>query len=819
MQSSLVRRKGAVSTPSAAAHAKPQRGLISRLVRQALDALVMPAMPRSPLNLEALEPRLLLSGDPLGARVNGSLDVAGETDRYSFTLTEDLRIVFDSLTNNGNLRWSLDGPQGALVGARQFSASDSVDFNGAVAMDLTPGDYTVTVDGSGETTGAYSFRLLDTARATVITPGQGVSGVLDAANETDVYRVSAAAGQRLFFDRQASAGDAYWRVLDPFGRVAQGPVSMGSDGGPFVAEFDGVYALLIEGRAYTTGTAAYRFALQTVQDIDRNIVLGQADDTPANWVSPGAPGNLGGALQLNGQQQLQVAPAPSLDLSRTITLETWVKVDQFQGTWTPLFYKGNGLYYQRGYAMWLNADGSVQLDSSDGGVESVQTAAGLVNAGEWHHVAGVIDRADGAGHGTLRILIDGVERASGSVRQSNALLHTGVALRLGNDVDEGFSDDVAALRGTLDEVRVWNVARSNAQIADAKNAPLAGNEAGLVLYLPLNQTSGNAPADASPAAQSVQLQPRVDGALLGSIYTPGSQVRHHFEVSTATRLYIDSLTHDSTLRWALSGPQGVVASARSFQSTDSADGSAIFDLVAGAYTLTVSAVGDSTAPFALRLLDLAGATAIVRGVLVSGSLQPARETTAYRFDGNAGERIFIDNTVNTGGDTYWRLLDPYGRVLVGPTGIGNDIDVTTLPYAGSYTLLVEGRSYNSAARNDHSFTVHTVQDGAQALVPDGRVDGALTQPGQRQTYTFALASAGQWVFDSLSNDSLLAWTLTGPLGAVVSDRRFNSSDSAHIGGSTLLSLAAGDYSLVIDGIGARTGAFAFGLLNPAADVR
>ena len=91
-------------------------------------------------------------------------------------------------------------------------------------------------------------------------------------------------------------------------------------------------------------------------------------------------------------------------------MEAWVKVDQFGNTWTPLIFKGNGNPQQRTYSLWVNADGRVHMSTGDFGNQFVETAAGLVKAGEWHHVAGVIDRVSG----TMRILVDGVERASGS---------------------------------------------------------------------------------------------------------------------------------------------------------------------------------------------------------------------------------------------------------------------------------------------------------------------------------------------------------------------------------------------------------------------
>ena len=91
LQSSAPKKTKVAPRPALAA-----TRLLTQLVRRVIESFRAPPPSQSPLRLEALEPRILLSGDPMGARVDASLDVAGETDRYSFTLTDDLRIAFDS---------------------------------------------------------------------------------------------------------------------------------------------------------------------------------------------------------------------------------------------------------------------------------------------------------------------------------------------------------------------------------------------------------------------------------------------------------------------------------------------------------------------------------------------------------------------------------------------------------------------------------------------------------------------------------------------------------------------------------------------------
>src|SRR5262249_59848073 len=94
----------------------------------------------------------------------------------------------------------LAGPAGIAVNARSFTASDGFTFSGSPVLSLPAGSYTLTVDATTDATGAYQFRLVDLASATPLTPGTPVNGTLDPAAETDLYRFTAAAGDRFFFD-------------------------------------------------------------------------------------------------------------------------------------------------------------------------------------------------------------------------------------------------------------------------------------------------------------------------------------------------------------------------------------------------------------------------------------------------------------------------------------------------------------------------------------------------------------------------------------------------------------------------------------------
>src|SRR5690606_13832402 len=152
---------------------------------------------------------------PFGEAVTGSIARTGAVERYSFTITQPTAVVFDPLTNNSNFRWQISVPS-QTPAARQFTASDSLNFSDNPVMLLQPGTYSLAIS-AGTATGSYAFRLLDLAQAAALTPGEQQSVTLNPGNMTQLFHFDAAAGERLFFDYMSGATLPYWRLIDPRG--------------------------------------------------------------------------------------------------------------------------------------------------------------------------------------------------------------------------------------------------------------------------------------------------------------------------------------------------------------------------------------------------------------------------------------------------------------------------------------------------------------------------------------------------------------------------------------------------------------------------
>jgi hypothetical protein len=105
------------------------------------------------------------------------------------------------------------------------------------------------------------------------------------------------------------------------------------------------------------------------------------------------------------------------------------------------------------------------------------SATNYISDNEWHHWSCVYNVNDGS-----RVVYqDGIVVGS----------QTGVTPYAGSGVFQIASQNSQHFfNGNLDEIRVWNVARTAEQINGSKNCELQGNETGLVAYYKFNQGNG-----------------------------------------------------------------------------------------------------------------------------------------------------------------------------------------------------------------------------------------------------------------------------------------------------------------------------------------
>lgn len=184
------------------------------------------------------------------------------------------------------------------------------------------------------------------------------------------------------------------------------------------------------------------------------------------------------ALQFGGtsQQHIEVNNDPIFDITGDITLEAWVYVDAYPSQWARLVGKGDGT--NRTYGLWLQSNGSVRFQMYGATILNLDLAAGSVALGSWVHIAA--KREDDQCY----IYLNGVE--SGNTSYTDTPFSSTEPMTIA-----GETLIHQTLNGQMDNVRIWNIARTNDQISTYMNKCLSGNETGLVALYDFEDGTGS----------------------------------------------------------------------------------------------------------------------------------------------------------------------------------------------------------------------------------------------------------------------------------------------------------------------------------------
>ncbi|MGZ4318608.1 MAG: LamG domain-containing protein, partial [Gaiellaceae bacterium] len=224
--------------------------------------------------------------------------------------------------------------------------------------------------------------------------------------------------------------------------------------------------------------------------------------------SAGAAGSAS-ALQFNGSSQyVTFGAAPGLGAA-TFTLETWFKrtgagAGASTGTGgltsaIPLVTKGRGeaenSNVDMNYFLGIDAtSGKLVADFEEGatgaspGQNHPITGNTVVTSGVWHHAAATYDGT------TWKLYLDGAADGQLSVGQpprSDSIQHAALGTALNSTgVPSGY------FLGVLDEARVWNYARTQAQIQATKDIEIT-SAPGLIGRWGLNEGAGSTIGDST----------------------------------------------------------------------------------------------------------------------------------------------------------------------------------------------------------------------------------------------------------------------------------------------------------------------------------
>jgi len=159
-----------------------------------------------------------------------------------------------------------------------------------------------------------------------------------------------------------------------------------------------------------------------------------------------------------------------------------------------------GLSVSASYIVVLENDGRLALVTHDRTPTASNTklfSAQPLSAAVWQHFAVVFD------HGEATLYLNGAFNNSRTGMNTPSVTTSLVSLGRENS-PEGFIGKL--YRGAIDEVRIWNLARSARDIAKNMNKSLNVKKAkGLVAYWRMNEGSGQVAADASRNGHDMQL--------------------------------------------------------------------------------------------------------------------------------------------------------------------------------------------------------------------------------------------------------------------------------------------------------------------------
>lgn len=181
----------------------------------------------------------------------------------------------------------------------------------------------------------------------------------------------------------------------------------------------------------------------TVSDASGNGNVGNV--TGASWTI----GRQGGGLEFDGvDDQITFGTGPSLQGKTDFTVAAWIR-STADGV---VIQQRNGGFNGE-YQLRVNPDGTVGFFLyGNSAYQFDLTSLDTVNDGQWHHIAALREGING------RVYVDGVESASssGPVRD----LRSDIGVGVGADI----RDNNNFFRGTMDDIRIYDVALTPAEI-------------------------------------------------------------------------------------------------------------------------------------------------------------------------------------------------------------------------------------------------------------------------------------------------------------------------------------------------------------------
>ncbi|MDA3868030.1 MAG: peptide-N-glycosidase F-related protein [Salinivirgaceae bacterium] len=221
------------------------------------------------------------------------------------------------------------------------------------------------------------------------------------------------------------------------------------------------------------------------------------------------------ALQFDGtDDKIGVADSPELNPETGLTLELWINAQEWAGSiWGANLISKQGTGPNKGYGLTVGENGRIEFNHSiNESWNAVQTSP-ILGLNSWYHIAAVYDL------NTMKIYVNGILQSTANA-QGTPTLGEGQVMNIGdNPTWPG-----RFFNGKMDEIRIWNVARTETEIQESMSTELDGTESGLVAYWNMNEGTGTSIADGSANENTGTLLGMDETAWVEGFTPPGTDI-------------------------------------------------------------------------------------------------------------------------------------------------------------------------------------------------------------------------------------------------------------------------------------------------------
>jgi hypothetical protein len=261
------------------------------------------------------------------------------------------------------------------------------------------------------------------------------------------------------------------------GQAIIGEVLFSSKANTYQWKRNGVNISGATNQSYTVTTIG-NYSVTVTYACTTNCNGALSTPTVPSGLSPNAIPSCG-LLQNGTAAGIRIAHNTLINPTTAFTYEAFFRASTDVTVASKILSKGTVANYSVALGL-QQTTGKIQAEFVIGGTLRSILSANAYNDNQWHHVACTYDGTN------ISLYVDG--------QIDNILAATGAVAANTSDMEIGRNTDGGGTQpfmGTIDEVRIWNVARTPAQILAALGTVLTGNEAGLQAYYDFNNVLFN----------------------------------------------------------------------------------------------------------------------------------------------------------------------------------------------------------------------------------------------------------------------------------------------------------------------------------------